>query len=493
MSLSALLWLLVASLAVTSRATTAADEYTIHMHTLAARRLEVSAELTVRDSTLCMRHSVWSAHLPDRWATWIPSQIVRYRVVGDKDWRALDYLGDARWDASHLLGRRIQLRYVVRLEHDQADWPYGLKESTYVTDDMVHAVGMSLFVYSPSMEGFGVSFDVPGRWRVVSPWDRKDNAGRAYSASGSWQLVNSVLAFGSMTVYRTTLGAAEVLIALSGDLANDSAAAGALLDGVATEATTAFGSAPTRRFAIIVGRGDASGGGAFYRSFSMLTRSSLGQERVEWKRTLAHELVHMWIGTNGIRTAGPEEEWFKEGFTSYYTALLLARGGLVTQNQFLAELYRLWKMHRGDTGPPLDEAGSAEHRWYDHLYGGGAVVALCLDVRLRANQPDSATLDGLMKRLAARFSDGEAPLSNAALVDAVTARGGQSIGAWLETSIQRPREIRVDDCLRWLGVEERGFLWARRLVPGDGAPSHRYERWSRSGRAAWSDAPPDSD
>lgn len=458
------------------------DEYRIHIRALPSRQLEVDGAITVRDSTLMMRHSVWSSHLPDRWATWIPSRIVRYRLAQDDAWRRLDYLGDARWDTSRLVGRRIRIRYAIRLEHDRAEWPYGLKESTYVTDDMLHAVGMSLFVYAPSVQAFTVRFDVPAGWRVLAPWDRITEDGRAYEGVGAWQLVHSVLALGSMAVHRAALGDAEVLMALSGDVANDSVAAAALLEDVAAEAWSAFGSPPTGRLTIIIRRGDASGGGAFYRGFSMLTRSRLDPDETAWKRTLAHELIHMWIGTNGIQTAGAEEEWFKEGFTAYYTALLLARANAIDRSEFLAELYRLWKMHRREIGPPLDEAGSAERRWYDHLYGGGAVVAACLDVRLREGRRDGKGLDDLMSLLLEHSSDGGPPLSNAALVDAAGRLGGDSVAAWVGESIRHPDNVPVADCLRWLGLEERGFLWTRRLVLIGSSGPDRYERMSRPRR-----------
>lgn len=207
----------------------------------------------------------------------------------------------------------------------------------------------------------------------------------------------------------------------------------------------------------------------------MMTGSGLRPRAMGWQRTLAHELIHLWIGANSIRTVGPEEEWFKEGFTSYYTALLLARAGLIDRDSFLDELYRLWRMHRAEEGPPLDEAGREERRWYDHVYGGGAVLAACLDVRLRSRSSGAVTLDDLMAALYRRVAGTGEALNSEAIVASAANLDGAEIGAWIHRSLRRPDQMRADACWTWLGLREGGFPWDRGLRVA-GESSRRLDR-----------------
>jgi predicted metalloprotease with PDZ domain len=59
---------------------------------------------------------------------------------------------------------------------------------------------------------------------------------------------------------------------------------------------------------------------------------------IRLKHLLAHEMLHTWNGRK-IRRRQPEElvYWFSEGFTDYYTRLLLLRSGLITLEEYLTD------------------------------------------------------------------------------------------------------------------------------------------------------------
>lgn len=78
-----------------------------------------------------------------------------------------------------------------------------------------------------------------------------------------------------------------------------------------------------------------SGGTGLTNSFALFfTRDA---ELNDFKSLLAHEYFHNWNAQKLGRLKEPEQQlyWFSEGFTDYYTYLLLLRGGLISLDEFI--------------------------------------------------------------------------------------------------------------------------------------------------------------
>ena len=79
------------------------------------------------------------------------------------------------------------------------------------------------------------------------------------------------------------------------------------------------------------------GGTGLTNSFATFVTNNIPAENLQW--LIAHEYFHNW---NYLSFGGLEEPqellyWFSEGFTDYYTALLLLRGGFYDLDKFLAK------------------------------------------------------------------------------------------------------------------------------------------------------------
>jgi predicted metalloprotease with PDZ domain len=142
--------------------------------------------------------------------------------------------------------------------------------------------------------------------------------------------------------------------------------------------------------------------------------------------TVAHEFFHSW-NVERVRPRSLEpfdfdranmsgELWLAEGFTSYYSALVLRRAGLTTTQQFARDIgeaidgvvsapgreYRSAK-EMSELAPFVDAANAIDRTSFDSTYVSyytwGAALGLALDLSLRERSSGRVTLDDFMRAL----------------------------------------------------------------------------------------------
>ncbi|WP_396597845.1 M61 family metallopeptidase [Dokdonia sp. R86516] len=155
-----------------------------------------------------------------------------------------------------------------------------------------------------------------------------------------------------------------------------------------------------------------SGDGMEHRNSTILTdKESLAAGGMEGNiGTVSHEFFHSW-NVERIRPADLEpfdftaanmsgSLWFAEGFTSYYTNLILARAGVITSEDYVKGLNRtfnyVWNSPARDyfnpiemsyQAPFVDAATSVDpvnrNNTFISYYSYGSVLGLALDLSLR--------------------------------------------------------------------------------------------------------------
>jgi predicted metalloprotease with PDZ domain len=164
---------------------------------------------------------------------------------------------------------------------------------------------------------------------------------------------------------------------------------------------------------------------------SLLRRGALA----ETLETTAHEFFHTW-NVKRLRPAalGPfhytrenysRSLWFAEGVTQYYAYVTLLRCGIWNTNTFLQRLAEEVKSLELSPGRKFMSAeGSSFDAWYFDrapqlqetdfnnstisYYNKGAVLAMMLDLEIRARTHGQKSLDDLMRLLYHRFFDAPA-------------------------------------------------------------------------------------
>jgi predicted metalloprotease with PDZ domain len=143
--------------------------------------------------------------------------------------------------------------------------------------------------------------------------------------------------------------------------------------------------------------------------------------------------------------------WFFEGFTSYYDDLLLRRAGLIDDATYLRLLGKTVALVQQSPGRHVQSVAQASFdAWVKYYrqdentpnatvsyYTKGALVALCLDLTLRA---EGHTLDELMRGLYKRCQAG--PMSEQDVLGELQALTGRSwqqeLQAWVHSTAELP-------------------------------------------------------
>lgn len=180
---------------------------------------------------------------------------------------------------------------------------------------------------------------------------------------------------------------------------------------------------------------NASGDGMEHRNSTVVTNSKpldspLGNTSIS---TISHEFFHSW-NVERIRPASLEpfdfeeanmsgELWFAEGFTSYYTPLVLARAGIISEEDYVAGLagglnYVINSPGRAYFNPIemsyqapfVDAARSVDPNnrgnTFISYYTYGSVLGLALDLSLRQ---EDKNLDDFYKLMWEKYGKTEIP------------------------------------------------------------------------------------
>ncbi|WP_431125102.1 M61 family metallopeptidase [Flagellimonas flava] len=199
---------------------------------------------------------------------------------------------------------------------------------------------------------------------------------------------------------------------------------------------------------------NASGDGMEHRNSTFLTSTrSLAEGGMERNiGTVSHEFFHAW-NVERIRPKSLEpfnfeeanmsgELWFAEGFTSYYTNLILCRAGLISPKEYVEGLTGtfnyVWTsparrffnpIEMSYQAPFVDAATSVDpvnrENTFISYYSYGSVLGLALDLSLRQN---GFTLDDYMKLVWEKFGKKEIPYTITDLHETLNQYAGKAFG-----------------------------------------------------------------
>ena len=201
---------------------------------------------------------------------------------------------------------------------------------------------------------------------------------------------------------------------------------------------------------------NASGDGMEHRNSTILTstRSLANGGMTRNIGTVSHEFFHAW-NVERIRPQSLEpfdfeeanmsgELWFAEGFTSYYTNLILTRAGLMSHEGYINSLNGTFNYVWNSPGrsffnpiemsyqaPFVDAATSVDpvnrNNTFISYYSYGSALGLALDLALR-NEKGNLTLDGFMKSVWKTYGKNEKPYTIDNLNKALNTYAGKLFG-----------------------------------------------------------------
>ncbi|MCB1889443.1 MAG: M61 family metallopeptidase [Rhodocyclaceae bacterium] len=191
----------------------------------------------------------------------------------------------------------------------------------------------------------------------------------------------------------------------------------------------------------------------------------------------SHEYFHSW-NVKRIKPAAftpydlSQEQhttllWAFEGFTSYYDDLALVRSGVIGREDYFGALGKtITSVMRGPGRLRQSLAESSFDAWTKYYrqdenaanaivsyYTKGSLVALALDLQLRAGSGGERSLDDVMRLLWARHGQGGEGVSETGVFAIVAEVGGTTMARWLRKAVEGTDDLPLARWLKPFGVD----------------------------------------
>jgi predicted metalloprotease with PDZ domain len=260
-----------------------------------------------------------------------------------------------------------------------------------------------------SSDVVSVHFDwqrLPADWTVETSFGDDD---RCQSFTGFWHKVNEALfAGGDFRIHRVIVGGQPLVVAIRGKWSFTDEDAVVRIEKILAVERAFWHDNDFPYFLVTLAPFDSANGGsdgsAFTNSFWLFLP---GQDNFSYdvEYMLAHESFHAWnpLKMGPRREPAESEYWFTEGFTVYYSAVILLRSGLLSLPEYV-EIAN--KRIRDYEASPVKNLSNRDivARYQENSVNQlpdvrGPIVALWLDAQIRSQSKNKSSLDTVMEAL----------------------------------------------------------------------------------------------
>lgn len=424
------------------------------------KKVTVRAEFELGDSVLYMGYG--ANMLPDRWATFVDNIEV---LNAKEEVQTLEKMPDAKWKVNCAIGERLTLKYEVLLNHEDYEWSSGIDGVAYSTEWGVFYTGRSIFVLNEGInDEIQITFDLPDNWKVTTPWEIVDQRNQTFKATSASELEESMIFAGQHEEISLQRDDFELVFALGGEQAiNEKNQFRALAEGVLDYYIDLFDSTPKpspdnpiKKVLVVINPGKTSDGEVIGNSISILIEED-GDEMSEYiaKFIFAHEFFHLWNGKSFFPST-ENAEWFKEGYTNYYTLKSLHQVGVLNDTTFFDFVSNFfYERYRTDDGLGTISmsSGEAKHDHWGIVYGGGLMTAFCQDITIRLNTDNEASLDDVFVELFNKYGGTDESYTVEELLQLFTQHSKSDQSEFFKTYIQGSNKVPVEEYFTKLGVK----------------------------------------
>ncbi|MDR1423940.1 MAG: PDZ domain-containing protein [Azoarcus sp.] len=191
----------------------------------------------------------------------------------------------------------------------------------------------------------------------------------------------------------------------------------------------------------------------------------------------SHEYFHAWnvkrikpaafIPYDFARENHTRLLWAFEGITSYYDDLALVRSGIISNDDYLrllaktaTQVLKMPGRHRQSVAAASFDAWTHYYRQDENspnaivsYYTKGALIALALDLQLRAASDGERSLDDVMRLLWRRHGLSGAGVPEDGVFRAVAEIGGGNLARWLRRAVEGTGDVPLARLLKSFGVK----------------------------------------
>ena len=368
---------------------------------------------------------------------------------------------DGVWLMPQDINAPVTLSYQVNLSHESFEWSGGIDGAAYAREDGVFYTGRSLFVINGDRrENIMVTFDSDDDWKVSNPW-LVTEVNNQFIATDLDDLAFGMIFAGTHEEFIIREGNFEAIFALGNSVKQHQQEFTEIAQGIFDYYVSLFGGIPKTgnddyiKTVVIVNSAAQTDGEVVGNNISIL----LDPEGDEMSHTIArfvlvHEFFHLWNG----KSFGPQEEnmeWFKEGFTNYYTLKALHHVGSLTDETFIA-LFENFFYQRYITDSEIGSVsmteGDKKHSNWGVIYAGGMMASMAIDMLIRGDSDNERNLDNVMREVYTKFH-GENYYTMADIKDLLETEYQSSLDSFYEEYIIGAKSIPIADFLTTAGIK----------------------------------------
>jgi len=354
---------------------------------------------------------------PKRWAKFVDN----IKAINSKGKLiTVEELPDARWKMHTPSGERITVSYEVTLDHEEYKWGPGIDGIAYAKDWGVFYTGKALFIVNGDMmnaDTWGnikVNFSIPQNWKVTTSWKVDPDSNKSFVVKSIYDLVLNMFFVGTHQEVSIKRDSFELVFALGGDeIISQKDEFTKLAEGVLDYYIDLMGGAPKpspdnkfNKSIVIINPSSSTDGEVIGNNISLLIETD-GDEMSKMisKFMFAHEFFHLWNGKS-FRPTDYDCEWFKEGFTNYYTLKALYHVGILNEQSYFEILndffYQKYTNDDG-VGKLSMTNGPEKHAHWGLIYGGGLFVGISQDMIIRNATNNEKSIDDLLRGLYKKY------------------------------------------------------------------------------------------
>ncbi|PNQ72860.1 hypothetical protein C1T31_10165 [Hanstruepera neustonica] len=443
-------------IAMAAHAVNPKTQYTITIKNLAERQAHIRYTFMPKSDTLSMAPG--ANQLPDRWATFISN--VKLQDSNNQEY-AIQDLDNATWLMRAPHNQTLTLSYTVNLTHEDYTWSSGLDGVAFNTDWGIFATTRALLIVNGNQHtNITVTCQLPKDWKLTTTWQRTPHTNNQYHVSNTEELTQSMLFMGYQEEIIIEKDHLKLIFALGGEsvIAKKDFYAN-MASGVLEYYENLMGGLPklpSATFAVFINTANATDGEVIGNNISILIeQEGDAMSEVIANFIFAHEFFHLWNGKTFL-PVDETMEWFKEGFTNYYTLKALYQIGYLNQDSFTGALNNLFynKYHHDEgLGTIAMVQGDQKHDHWGLIYGGGLFAGIAQDINIRLNSHNTHSLDDLMRDLYTNHAGADKAYTMQDLKNKLESLNGSDLTTFFQDYIYGTKTIPIADYLTQAGFD----------------------------------------
>ena len=439
------------------------DSYVIHIDQKIPKKVLVQCVLNVQDSLLYMSH-MGANEFPSRWAFFVHG--LKAEDMNGNSLR-LDTLKGAQWRIQAAHNSRVKLTYELHLDHENFKWNGGIDGAAYTCDWGLFFTGRSIFIMSGDQkENLLVRYILPKEWQVSTPWEKFEDSDLEFLVNNQISLSDGMFFAGTHEEFVIKRDDFELIFAFGGEeIIKQKKSFTDMAEGVLDYYISLMGGVPNpapddkfKRALVVMNSSSQTDGEVIGNNLSiLLQKDGDDMSQLIARFIFAHEFFHLWNGKS-FAPEGEDCEWFKEGFTNYYTLKSLYHIGFLNEQSYLRVLDNFfYQRYHNDKGVGVISLtqGDQKHDHWGLIYSGGFFAGISQDMIIRSSTKNKMSIDQVMRSLFEKYGGTNNLYTLEELKDLMSIASGKDQTTFFNTYIKGNKRIPLDYYLNMGGFEAK--------------------------------------